>query len=219
MSSPSQHFVFDAYGTLFDVHSAARQHGGTIGEAWPRLSEIWRNKQLEYTWIYARLDRHVPFREITRRALAYALTVTGQPLALAPKLLETYDRLATFPEVPDVLSALKSRGAKLAILSNGDADMLGPLVQSAGLAGMFDAVFSVASAGTFKPAARVYGLVSDHYRVAPSAITFLSSNRWDVAGARDFGFEPIWINRSGMPDEYPDLPAARVLSNLAPLAS
>ena len=219
MSSPSQHFVFDAYGTLFDVHSAARQHGGVIGDAWPRLSEIWRNKQLEYTWIYARLDRHIPFREITRRALVYALTVTGQPVALASELLNTYNRLATFPEVPDVLSALKSRGAKLAILSNGDADMLDPLVRNAGLAGMFDAVISVAKAGTFKPAARVYALASDHYRIAPGAIRFLSSNRWDVAGANSFGFESVWINRSGMPDEYPDFPAARVFSNLAPLGA
>ena len=218
MAKASGHYVFDAFGTLFDVHSAAREHAVALGPVWTRLSEIWRAKQLEYTWIHAGLGRHMPFRDVTRQALHYALAVCGLDAEVAPRLLETYQRLQAYPEVPEVLHQLKASGAKLAILSNGDMDMLEDIVLNAGLNGLFDAVISVVVAGTFKPAPRVYALATEVYGVSPGDITFLSSNRWDIAGAKAFGFKAIWVNRSGAPDEYPDLAADQIISSLLPLA-
>ncbi len=212
-----EHFVFDAFGTLFDVHSVAREHAGRLGPYWPRLSEIWRNKQLEYTWIYAGLDQHIPFREITRQSLHYALRMMGLDEALAPLLLESYQRLAVFPEVETVLLGLKARGAKLAILSNGDMDMLDDIIGNAKLGGLFDAVISVRTAGTFKPHKRVYALATEVFKVQPEVISFLSSNRWDIAGAVSFGFQTIWVNRVGNPDEYPDLAPGKIIKDLSPL--
>ena len=218
MAKASGHYVFDAFGTLFDVHSAAREHADAIGPAWTRLSEIWRAKQLEYTWIHAGMDRHIPFRDVTRRGLLYALAVCGLDASIAPRLLETYQRLQAYPEVPEVLHHLKSNGAKLAILSNGDTDMLDDIVKNAGLEGLFDALISVRVAGTFKPVPRVYALATEVFGVKPGDITFLSSNRWDIAGGKAFGFKAIWVNRTGAPDEYPDLAADEIVSSLAPLA-
>ena len=215
--APAEHFVFDAFGTLFDVHSVAREHGGVLGPNWPRLSEVWRNKQLEYTWIHAGLNQHIPFRDITAQSLVYALRVTGLDETIAPRLLENYQRLAAFPEVETVLRALKARGAKLAILSNGDVDVLGGIVANANLQDVFDAVISVQAAGTFKPVPRVYALAAQAFDLAPADISFLSSNRWDIAGASSFGFQTIWVNRAGNPDEYPHYPAGRILSDLTPL--
>ncbi len=212
-----EHFVFDAFGTLFDVHSVAREHAAALGPNWLRLSEIWRNKQLEYTWIHAGLNEHIPFREITRQSLQYALRIMSLDQGIAPRLLESYQRLAVFPEVHSVLRALKARGAKLAILSNGDMDMLDDIVENANLAGVFDAVISARVAGTFKPVPKVYALATDVFKVKPEAITFLSSNRWDIAGAASFGFQTIWVNRAGNPDEYPHLPAGKTVRDLAPL--
>lgn len=213
----AEHFVFDAFGTLFDVHSVARKHADLLGPNWPRLSEIWRNKQLEYTWIHAGLNEHIPFREITLQSLHYALRMTGLDEAIAPRLLESYQRLAVFPEVETVLRALKARGAKLAILSNGDTDMLDDLVENANLTGVFDALISTRAAGTFKPVPKVYALATEVFNVKPETITFLSSNRWDIAGAAAFGFDTIWVNRAGNPDEYPHFPAGRTVSDLTPL--
>ena len=218
MAKASGHYVFDAFGTLFDVHSAAREHADAIGPAWTRLSEIWRAKQLEYTWIHAGMDRHIPFRDVTRQGLLYALAVCGLDESIAPRLLETYQRLQAYPEVPEVLHHLKSNGAKLAILSNGDMDMLDDIVKNAGLEGLFDALISVRVAGTFKPVPRVYALATEVFGVKPGDITFLSSNRWDIAGGKAFGFKAIWVNRTGAPDEYPDLAADQIVSSLAPLA-
>ncbi len=217
MTETRKHFVFDAYGTLFDVHTPARALAPLIGEGWPRLSAVWRYKQLEYTWIHAGLGRHMSFREATRQGLVYALTYCGHDEALAPKILESYARLETFPDVAPTLRALKARGARLAILSNGDPDMLAELVTNASLGDVFDAVISVEAAGTFKPAPAVYALCTERFAVAPEAITFLSSNRWDIAGAAAFGFETIWVNRFGSPDEYPALAPRRVVASLEPL--
>ncbi len=210
-------YVFDAYGTLFDVHAVAREHEGVLGDAGPHLSEIWRAKQLEYTWIYAGLGQSLPFRQVTRLSLLYALDVCGQSAGLAPQMLESYQRLPVFPEVPGTLRQLKLRGATLAILSNSDTDMLDDLVGSSGLDGVFDHLISARVAGTFKPAPQVYALATDIYGCQPSGITFVSSNRWDAAGAKAFGFRTIWINRSGRPDEYPDWPADRIANDLSAL--
>lgn len=216
MTSAS-HFVFDAYGTLFDVHAPARALAPLIGETAARLSAIWRYKQLEYAFVHAAMDRHIPFREATRQSLDYALKFCELDAGLAPQILAAYARLDMFPEVSATLAALKAQGAKLAILSNGDPDMLDELVRHARLAEMFDAVLSVAAAGTFKPAPKVYLLATQAFGVTPRDITFLSSNRWDVAGAAAFGFTVYWVNRAASLEEYPHLPPARVIGSLAEL--
>ena len=218
MAQASSHYVFDAFGTLFDVHSAVREHASALGAVSGRLSEIWRAKQLEYTWIYAGLNRHIPFRDVTRQGLLYALAACQLDEAIAPQLLEAYQRLQTYPEVPDVLHRLKAQGAKLAILSNGDTSMLDDLVGNAGLDSVFDALISARVAGTFKPAPKVYALATQAFGVSAGDITFLSSNRWDIAGGKAFGFECIWVNRSGASDEYSDLRADRIVANLSALA-
>ena len=212
------HFVFDAYGTLFDVHSATARYQDAIGSNWDRLSQLWRTKHLEYTWIYALTGRHTTFWQLAEQSLDYAIAaVGGAPPGLKEKLLAAYRSLAAFPEVPEVLSALKQKGATLAILTNGDPDMIEDAVASAGLTGLFDAVMTVHEAGVFKPDRRVYALPSKRFGVLPGQISFQSSNRWDVAGSKSFGLHSVWINRSGGPDEYPGMPADRIIKGLQSL--
>jgi 2-haloacid dehalogenase len=213
---PAQtHYVFDAYGTLFDVHSAAARHAAAIGPAWERLSQIWRAKHLEYTWIWAQTGRHTTFARLAAQSLDYAAAaVGGVPSGMQEKLLSAYRTLSAFPDVPEVLAALKQRGRKLAILTNGDPDMIDDAVRSAGLVQLLDDIITVHEAGVFKPDARVYRLVTKRYRIAPSAISFQSSNRWDITGAKVAGFRCVWINRAGLPDEYPDTPADLVCPDL-----
>ena len=209
-------FVFDAYGTLFDVHSAAARLSEKVGPTASRLSEVWRIKQLEYTWIYAAAGRQVTFWELTERSLDYAIEVTGTQIddATRAALLDAYRELSPYPEVVATLTGLRDRGAKLAILSNGDPDLLERVVDRAGLAGTFDAVLSVVDAGTFKPHSAVYRLAVEAFDRPPQDIIFCSSNRWDIAGGAAFGFSCVWINRMRVPNEYPDLAPARVLGSL-----
>lgn len=215
-----QIYVFDAYGTLFDVHSAVAKLSGEIGPQAGQLSQLWRTKQLEYTWIHCGTGRYRSFRQLTSESLDFAIAATG---GIAPdlrtRLLKAYATLDAYPEVPAVLAALKARGAKLAILSNGDVDMLDDAIAGARLEGVFDALISVSIVKTYKPAMRVYALATEQFGCAPGDITFLSSNRWDIAGAKAFGFNTVWINRSGAPDEYHDLDPGRVLTSLSPLAA
>jgi 2-haloacid dehalogenase len=211
-------YVFDAYGTLFDVHSAASRYKEAIGPAWERLSQTWRSKHLEYTWIHAQTGRHTRFWTLAERSLDYAIALTGGvPPGVRNGLLAAYRTLSAYPEVPGVLTELRARGARLAILTNGDPDMIEDAVGSAGLAGLLDAVITVHEAGVFKPDRRVYKLASDRFGVAPGAVSFQSSNRWDVAGAKVFGFRCVWVNRSGAPDEYPEMPADLVAADLGAL--
>jgi len=216
--SPAAVYVFDAYGTLFDVHSAAARHHAAIGEKWTVLSQIWRTKHLEYTWIHAQTGRPASFRLLNERSLDYAIAaVGGIPPGIREKLLAAYLTLAAYPEVPQVLAGLKARGARTAILSNGDPDMLDDAVRAAGIGGLLDAVISVVDAGTFKPAMAVYELATRRFGCRPADISFQSSNRWDIAGAKVFGFACIWINRTGAPGEYPDMAPDRVVKDLRPL--
>lgn len=209
-------YVFDAYGTLFDVHSAAARLAGRIGPAWERLSEIWRTKQLEYTWIHAAIERPATFWTLTERALDFAIHAAAAKVddRTRAELLDAYRELAAYPEAERVLVALKAHGARLAILSNGDPDLLERAVDSAGLQGLFERVLSVAEVRTFKPSSLVYRMAVEAFDAVPEAITFCSSNRWDIAGASAFGFDTVWINRFGRPDEYPEMPPARVLTSL-----
>ena len=210
-------YVFDAYGTLFDVHAAVARHAGEIGPLAARLSELWRTKQLEYTWVRSLAGApYFDFRELTAQALdtAAALSTGTLAPALRAQLLGAYDRLDAYPDARPALEALKASGAKLAILSNGSPDMLASAVGAAGFEGLFDAVLSVDARKIFKTAPNVYSLATEQFGVAPAAISFQSSNRWDVAAATLAGFRAVWINRGGLPDEYPDMPPALVLRGL-----
>lgn len=211
-------YVFDAYGTLFDVHSAAERLADEIGENWSKFSQAWRAKQLQYTWVRALAGRHKPFHAVTEDALEFAAASVGGIAEVTRKrLLDAYMTLDAYGEVPRVLGALKERNCKLAILSNGSPEMLSSAVDSAGIADLLDACLSIEEVGIYKPAPRVYQLACDRFHVSPHEISFQSSNRWDVAGAKSFGFYCVWINRFGQADEFFDLPADRVVTSLDPL--
>lgn len=212
-------YVFDAYGTLFDVHSAAARQAEAIGPDWGRLSEIWRVKQLEYTWVLLGAGQHDSFSAVTERALDFAIAMLELDLAAGTRtaLLQAYRRLDAYPEAAGVLSALQNAGAKTMILSNGDPDMLDEAVAAAGLAAHLDDVISASRAGCFKPDRKVYQLVLETTGAAPGDVQFQSSNRWDIAGAHTVGFKTNWINRNGAPDEYPGQPYDRTLVSLSSL--
>jgi 2-haloacid dehalogenase len=207
--------VFDAYGTLFDVHSAVARNSATIGPEAARLSEIWRAKQLEYSWILSLAGRYEPFWTLTERALDYAFArCPGTDPALRDALLDAYRTLDAYAEVPGTLRRLRERGLRTGILSNGDPGMLGDAVASAGIGPLLDAVLSVEAAGVFKTSPATYRLVTDAFGIPPDAVVFASSNRWDIAGAAAFGFRPVWVNRAGLPDEYPGLEPVAVVGDL-----
>jgi 2-haloacid dehalogenase len=211
-------YVFDAYGTLFDVHSAVARFRHEIGEDADRLSEMWRVKQLEYTWTRTLMGEYRDFRALTADALDYAAVCFGGISAsLREKLLSAYERLDAYPDAAPTLRMLKERGAQTAILSNGTPDMLGSAVQSARLAGLIDRILSVDAVHRFKTAPETYALVDEAFGAPRHAISFQSSNRWDIAGATKFGFRTVWINRGGRPDEYPDLPPSAILRSVEAL--
>jgi len=211
-------YVFDAYGTLFDVHSAVARCHALVGPQADRLSDIWRTKQLEYTWTRSLMGAYRDFAALTEEALDFAAARCGGISAEArEKLLSAYETLDAFPDVAPTLKALKARGAKLVILSNGTPAMLDSAVRSAGLADLLDTSISVAEVGVFKTDFRVYERVGALYGVAPGAVSFQSSNRWDIAGAVKFGFRSVWINRGKAPDEYRDMRPAATLDGLAGL--
>jgi 2-haloacid dehalogenase len=213
-------YVFDAYGTLFDVHAAVRRHAEAIGPDGQLLSEIWRTKQLEYSWVRTLMGAYADFWQLTEQALDFAYArVPSANKGLRGDLLDAYLKLDCYPEVPSVLKALKASGAKLAILSNGSPAMLEPIVRAAALDTLLDEVFSVDDIRRFKTDQSVYEMVTSAWRLYPDAVSFQSSNRWDVAGATRAGFRTVWINRSGMPDEYADLPPAVILPSLEGLVS
>jgi len=188
--------VFDAYGTLFDVHSAASKLAERIGTNSEALSNLWRQKQLEYTWLRALMPAHVDFWKVTGDALDFAMEAYGLTSEeLRDDLMDLYLRLDAYPEVPDCLTRLKEAGIKTAILSNGEPRMLNSAVESAGLASLLDANLSVEEVGVFKPHPKVYQLAVDKLEVEPSEICFVSTNAWDAAGAAHFGFSVCWLNR------------------------
>lgn len=213
--------VFDAYGTLFDVAAAARQAAAEPGyealaEKWPELASHWRLKQLQYTWLRAVSDAHCDFWDVTQDGLDWALeavSLQGDD-ALRQRLLDLYWELQAYPEVPEMLKALKAGGLQTAILSNGSPPMLDGAVQSAGIREVLDDVLSVESVGVFKPHSRVYDLVQERFGCARNEVLFVSSNGWDAAGASGYGFVTAWVNRAGEPmDRLPWKPA-HVLSDL-----
>lgn len=208
-------YMFDAYGTLFDVHAAVRQHADKVGPDHALVSDIWRQKQLEYTWMRTMIGRYEDFWGLTQQSLDYALARVPSANADARSdLLDAYWTLACFEEVPAVLGKLKEEGKTVGILSNGSPAMLFAAVRSAGLEQVMDHTISVDQIGRFKTVPEVYQLVLDTCGVKPQDVSFQSSNRWDIAGAKAFGFHTVWINRTQQPDEYFDLPPDEVLSDL-----
>jgi len=213
-------YVFDAYGTLFDVHAAIARHREAAGPDAERFSELWRLKQLEYSWTLTLAGQYVDFGTLTQRALDYALArVPSVDRALRPRLLEAYQKLDAYPDARDAVAALKARGLSTAILSNGAPAMLKSAVEASGMAPILDAVLSVDAVRMYKPRPEVYGLVTDRFALRPEEIVFVSSNRWDVMGAAAFGFRALWVNRAGMPDEYADHPPLRVVPDLSVITS
>lgn len=212
-------YVFDAYGTLFNLHAAAEQHRDAIGAEWQRFSHTWRTKHIEYTWHASLVGQRATFWLLAERSLDFAIAAHGLAVSAATRaaLMAAYRRMQAYPEVREVLAALRSRGAKTAILSNGDPDMLTDAIAAAGLEGTLDAVISVSEAGVFKPAPAVYNLATDRFGCKAADISFQSSNRWDIAAAKAAGFRCVWINRTGAPDEYPDLAPDRVVGDLRAL--
>ena len=174
---------------------------------------------LEYTWVHALSRRPATFWDLAQQSLDHAIASVGVtiPLDVRQGLLAAYRTMDAYPEVADVIAELKARGARVAILSNGDPDMLEDAVRAAKLAGTFDAVLSVTAAGIFKPAPEVYRLAVQRFGCHPQAISFQSSNRWDIAGAKAFGFRCVWVNRTGAANEYPDLEPDRVVRDLTGL--
>jgi 2-haloacid dehalogenase len=204
--------VFDAYGTLFDFNSAASAARGELGEDWQRVSDLWRQKQLQYTWLRGLAGHHADFWQVTGDALEFTLaTLRIERPGLHARLMDLYLRLATFPEVPETLRRLKATGRKLVILSNGTPAMLDAVVHSAGLEKSFDAVLSVEEVGVYKPHPSVYGLACDRLEIAPSRICFLSSNAWDAFSAKAFGMRVVWCNRYGQaPERIPASPDGEI---------
>ena len=213
-------YVFDAYGTLFDVHAAIGRFRDRAGPDAERMSDIWRTKQLEYSWTLTLAGRYAPFWTLTERALDFALArVPTVDKALKPQLLQAYFNLDAFPDARVALRTLKAKGHKTGILSNGSPDMLDGIVDGAGVRGDLDAVLSVDVLKMFKPRPEVYALVTQRFACKPADVTFVSSNRWDVMASVSVGFHGLWVNRSKMPDEYLDFPPERVLSDLSVLAN
>lgn len=219
---PIKTCVFDAYGTLFDVSSAARllaeQPGqDRLAEIWPKLAEDWRLKQLQYSWLRAVTGEYTSFWDVTQDGLDWALERQGlhEDLELRETLLALYWELAAYKEVPKMLATLKAAGKSCAILSNGSPDMLEGAVDFAGIEVYLDAVLSVEQVGIFKPSAKVYDLVGARFDCAPSEVLFVSSNGWDASAAAGYGFKTVWVNRTGDPvDRLPHAPN-HILSDLS----
>jgi 2-haloacid dehalogenase len=211
-------YVFDAYGTLFDVHSAVARHKSLVGAQAERLSELWRTKQLEYSWTRSLMGAYRDFDALTRDALDFAAARCGGISAQArEKLLDAYATLDAYPDAAAVLAALRAQGAKTVILSNGTPPALARAIASAGLADWLDPSLSADTLRIFKTAPALYQMVCERYGLKPEQVSFQSSNRWDVAGATKFGFHSVWVNRIVAPDEYGDLPPARVIADLSAL--
>jgi len=214
--------VFDAYGTLFDVGAAARIAAGEKGRdalaaKASELAEHWRQKQLQYTWLRAITDQHIDFWSVTQDGLDWALEKTGlsDDMELRERLLALYWELRAYKEVPFVLAHLKAAGLRTAILSNGAPEMLEGAVSSAGITTYLDATLSVEDVGVFKPDSKVYQMVLDRFECSKDEVLFVSSNGWDVAGASKFGFQTVWVNRTGEPMDRLFAEPQHILSDLS----
>ena len=188
--------IFDAYGTLFDVNSAAEKCKDKIGDKWEPFANFWRTTQLEYTWLRSLMGRHKDFWQITEDSLDKSMRVFKVDTTLRDELLNLYKILSPFREVKDTLTTLKEKNYKLAILSNGTPSLINELVKNNNLENFFDDIFSIEKVGIYKPSSQVYDLPIDKYKIKKNEIAFLSANTWDVSGGGNYGFQAIWVNRN-----------------------
>ena len=188
--------IFDAYGTLFDVNSAAEKCKDKIGEKWERFANFWRTTQLEYTWLRSLMERHKDFWQVTEDSLDKSMKAFDIDPSMRNELLNLYKVLSPFEEVPETLKTLKEKKFKLAILSNGTPSLLDELVKSNHLDNLFDDIFSIEQVGVYKPSSRVYDMPIKKYNINKSEVAFLSANTWDVSGGGNYGYQSIWVNRN-----------------------
>ena len=188
--------IFDAYGTLFDVNSAAEKCKKKIGEKWESFSNYWRTTQLEYTWLRSLMNRHKDFWKVTEDSLNKSMKAYNIDISLKDELLELYKVLYSFEDVSKTLNILKKKNFKLAILSNGTPELLNKLVKSNNLEHLFDDVFSIEEVGIYKPNNKVYDIPIRKYNINKDEVLFLSANSWDISGGGNFGYQTIWVNRN-----------------------
>ena len=188
--------IFDAYGTVFDVNSAAEKCKGKIGDKWEGFANFWRTTQLEYTWLRSLMKRHKDFWQVTEDSLDKSMNAFNIDKSMKNELLDLYKTLNTFPEVKDVLNKLKEKNYKLAILSNGTPALLNELVKSNNLENIFDDIFSIEEVGIYKPDSKVYDIPVKKYQIQKNQVAFLSANTWDVSGGGNYGYNAIWVNRN-----------------------
>ena len=188
--------IFDAYGTLFDVNSAAEKCKDKIGDKWEAFANYWRTTQLEYTWLRSLMKRHKDFWQVTEDSLDKSMKVFNIDNSMRNELLDLYKILSPYPEVPEILKSLKEKNYKLSILSNGTPSLLNELVKSNNLENLFDDVFSIEEVGIYKPDSKVYDLPIKKYKIKNNEVAFLSANTWDVSGGGNYGFNSIWVNRN-----------------------
>ena len=188
--------IFDAYGTLFDVNSAAEKCKDKIGDKWESFANFWRTTQLEYTWLRSLMKRHKDFWQVTEDSLDKSMNAFNIDKSIRNELLDLYKILNTFSEVKDVLNKLKRKNYKLAILSNGTPALLNELVKSNNLENIFDDIFSIEEVGIYKPDSKVYDIPVKKYQIQKNQVAFLSANTWDVSGSGNYGYNAIWVNRN-----------------------
>ena len=209
--------VFDAYGTLFDVNSAAEKCKGKIGDKWEGFANFWRTTQLEYTWLRSLMKRHKDFWQVTEDSLDKSMKTFSIDNSMKNELLDLYKKLSPYSEVKGVLSSLKEKKYKLAILSNGTPALLNELVKSNDLENIFDDLFSIEEVGIYKPDSKVYDMPVKKYQIKVDEIAFLSANTWDVSGGGNYGYNAIWVNRNKSIFDNLDYKPKNEVSNLTQL--
>ena len=211
--------IFDAYGTLFDVNSAAEKCRDKIGDKWESFANFWRTTQLEYTWLRSLMKRHKDFWQITEDSLDKSMLAFNINPQMKDELLNLYKVLSPFQEVPETLKALKEKNFKLAILSNGTPSLLNQLVKSNNLDNLFDNLFSIEEVKIYKPDSKVYDLPIKKYEIKKNEVAFLSANTWDVSGAGNYGYNAIWVNRNNNIFDYLDYKPNNQIKSLTELTS
>ncbi|WP_440633011.1 haloacid dehalogenase type II [Candidatus Pelagibacter sp. HIMB1485] len=211
--------IFDAYGTLFNVNSAAEKCKDKIGDKWEAFANYWRTTQLEYTWLRSLMKRHKDFWQITEDSLDKSMSVFKIDNSMRDELLNLYKILSPFEEVPEVLKSLKEKNFTLAILSNGTPSLLNELVQSNNLNNLFDDIFSIEEVGVFKPDSKVYDMPIKKYKIEKNEVAFLSANTWDVSGGGNYGYNSIWVNRNNNIFDNLDYIPKNKITNLNELIS
>ena len=209
--------IFDAYGTLFDVNSAAEKCKGKIGNKWENFANYWRTTQLEYTWLRSLMKRHKDFWQITEDSLDKSMKVFNIDNSMKNELLSLYKVLSTFPEVNEVLKKLKEKKYKIAILSNGTPSLINELVKSNNLDNMFDDVFSIEQVKVYKPDNKVYDIPIQKYKIQNDEVVFLSANTWDISGGGNFGYNAVWVNRNSNVFDNLDYKPKNEIGNLKEL--